>query len=287
MQKLQGLGIALVTPFTPKGEIDYNGLLKLLQHTAKNGADYWVVMGSTGEAATLTDEEQKDVLSFVLENNIKNIPVIFGLGGNNTAALTKQLQAIDLSGVTAILSSSPAYNKPTQNGIIAHFEKLANQSPKPIIIYNVPGRTGSNMEASTTIKLAQHPNIIGIKEASGDLFQIMEIIHKTSDDFMVISGDDLLTPAICSIGGKGLISVVGNALPKEAKKMVEASLKGDYRSSRKAAFDLLAINALMYNEGNPTGVKALLMQLNICDNFVRLPLLPATAELQKKIAEAL
>ncbi len=287
MEQLHGLGVALATPFDKNEKIDYTGLLKLLIHTATNGVDYWVVMGSTGEAITLSDAEQMEVLAFITENNPKKLPIILGLGGSNTNALTQRIQNIDLSNVIAILSSSPAYNKPSQEGIVQHFTALADASPKPIILYNVPGRTASNMEAPTTIKLAQHSNIIGIKEASGDLLQIMKIINGTSSDFLVTSGDDLLTPAICSIGGNGLISVLGNALPKEMKALVKTGLEGDINNCRKQAFALLGINELMYKEGNPTGIKELLSQLDICNNNVRLPLVSASNNLSTEIEKYL
>lgn len=287
MRELIGLGVALVTPFKEDGSIDFEALLKLLKHTATNGVDYWVVMGSTGEAITLSDKEQMDVLSFVLKNNPDNLPVVFGLGGNNTASLVERLQELDLTGVTAILSSSPAYNKPTQQGIIAHFEKLADSCPIPIILYNVPGRTCSNMEASTTIKLAAHPNIVGVKEASGNLLQVMEIANGISDDFIITSGDDLLTTAIISSGGSGAISVLANALPKQFKSMVSSALSGDFKASRQQAFELLELNSLMYTEGNPTGLKELLAQIGICNNTVRLPLVAASSDMKENIKRVL
>lgn len=287
MRELIGLGVALVTPFKEDGSIDFEALLKLLQHTASNGVDYWVVMGSTGEAITLSDKEQSEVLVFVLNNNPENLPIVFGLGGNNTSSLITRLKELDLTRVTAILSSSPAYNKPTQTGIIAHFEELANVSPVPVILYNVPGRTCSNMEASTTIKLAEHTNIIGIKEASGDILQVMEIANGTSDEFIITSGDDLLTTAIISSGGSGAISVLANALPNEFKSIVAEALLGDFKASRQQAFELLEINSLMYAEGNPTGLKELLAQIGICSNIVRLPLVPASANLKEGIKRVL
>lgn len=287
MRNLIGLGVALVTPFKEDGTIDYNALLNLLKHTASNGVDYWVVMGSTGEAITLSDQEQEEVLKFVASNNPSNLPIVFGLGGSNTAALVGKLQEMDLKSVTAILSSSPAYNKPTQEGIIAHFNKLADSSPKPIVLYNVPGRTCSNMEANTTLKLAEHANIIGIKEASGNLEQVKNIIDKAPEGFLITSGDDMLTPEITKIGGKGVISVLANALPGEFKKLVTASLEGDFKGSIALAKKLETINELMYVEGNPAGLKELLDQLGLCSNNVRLPLVPATLSLREKIKSAL
>jgi len=285
MKILEGLGVALATPFNGDKSIDFNGLGKLLKHT--KGVDYWVLMGSTGESVTLSTMEQMEILHFVSKNNPNNLPIVLGVGSNNTNEVINRLKDFDLSLVTAILSSSPAYNKPTQDGIIQHFEAIAESSTKPIILYNVPGRTASNITASTTITLSKHPNIIGIKEASGDLFQIMKIISSVPDDFMVISGDDLLTPAIISIGGKGLISVLANALPNELKEMITSGLNEDFKSTREQTFKLLELNSLMYEEGNPTGIKELLNQLTICNNTVRLPLVSASKELSLKINKAL
>lgn len=283
MKELKGLGVALVTPFKNDGSIDYEGLEKLLINTAEGGVDYWVVMGSTGEATTISDGEQVEIVKFITQNNPNKLPIVFGIGGNNTNALVRRLKETDLSSVTAVLSSSPAYNKPSQGGIIKHFETLADNSPKPLLLYNVPGRTASNMQASTTITLSQHHNIIGIKEASGNLLQVMEITAETSDEFLITSGDDLLTPAILSVGGQGLISVLANAKPTEFKTMVKSGLTNDFESSRKVAHSLLPLNALMYKEGNPTGVKELLRQMGICENYVRLPLIPASESLQQQI----
>lgn len=285
MKQLIGLGVALATPFKVDGTIDYDALLRLLKHT-ENNVDYWVVMGSTGEAITLSEEEQEDILKFVLANNPTNLPIVLGLGGSNTAALVNRLQRTDFRGVTAVLSSSPAYNKPTQAGIIAHFTKFADNSPIPIILYNVPSRTCSNIEAATTLTLAEHPNIIGIKEASGDLAQIADIINKTPPDFMCISGDDMQTPDIIELGGKGVTSVLANALPKQFNNLLSAVEKGNIFQSKELTKNLQKINDLMYLEGNPVGIKELLAQLGICNNYVRLPLLPATINLQLAIKKA-
>ncbi len=287
MKSLEGLGVALVTPFDGDGKIDYEALLALLKHTANNDIDFWVVMGSTGETITLSDQEQEEVLQFVLKNNPNNLPIVFGLGGNNTAALVSRLKNLNLRGVTAILSSSPAYNKPTQQGIIAHFNKLADNSPLPIILYNVPSRTCSNMEAETTLILASHPNIIAIKEASGDLEQVKNIINGAPTDFILTSGDDMLTPAITELGGKGAISVLANALPTEFKQLVAVAISGDQNACNQWISKLQEINDLMYVEGNPTGLKELLAQQGICQNNVRLPLMPATPKLQESIKSAI
>ncbi len=287
MDSLRGLGVALATPFDVDNKIDYEALLKLLKHTASNGANYWVVMGSTGEAITLSNQEQDEVLTFVKNNNPNNLPIVFGLGGSNTFALIKRLEELDLSGVTAILSSSPAYNKPTQEGIKAHFRLLADKSLVPIILYNVPSRTCSNMEASTTIELASHKNIIGIKEASGNVQQAEEIIASTSDDFMLISGDDMLTPALIKIGATGLISVLANALPNHFNQLTTLALNGNIAESQKFVNNLNELSDLMYVEGNPAGIKELLAQQGICSNSVRLPLVLATKSLQADISSAI
>lgn len=282
MKKLQGTGVALVTPFLESNEIDYKSLKKLLNHTAK-GVDYYVVMGTTGESVTVTKEEKKTVLKFVQENNPKKLPIVYGIGGNNTQQVLDEIHSTNLKGVEALLSVSPYYNKPSQQGIIKHFEAVANASPIPVILYNVPGRTSSNLTAETTLKLAGHKNIIGVKEASGNLEQCMVISHKKPKDFLLISGDDLLTVPLYSIGAKGVISVLANAYPVIFKKMKEFAFAGNYQKAQNELFKLLYINGPMYEEGNPVGVKHLLQEMNIVKNYVRLPLVEASAKLQQKI----
>ncbi|MCZ8356274.1 MAG: 4-hydroxy-tetrahydrodipicolinate synthase [Cyclobacteriaceae bacterium] len=282
MKKLTGTGVALVTPFLANGQIDFPALKKLLKHTAK-GVDYYVVMGTTGEVATLNKEERKDVLQFVLNNNEANLPIVYGIGGNNTAEVLKQIEETDFKGVTALLSVSPYYNKPSQAGIVTHFKAVADASPVPVILYNVPGRTGSNMLASTTLTLAQHSNIIGIKEASGNLEQCMKIAAEAPKNFLLISGDDMLTVPLYAIGSKGVISVLANAYPLSFKKMKDFAFANDYRKASKELFTLLDINGHMYEEGNPVGVKQLLAEMNVVKPFVRLPLVPASASLTNKI----
>ncbi len=282
MKKLTGTGVALVTPFLKDGQIDYPALKKLFKHTAK-GVDYYVVMGTTGEVATLNKEEKKSVLNFVLNNNETKLPVVYGIGGNNTAEVVKQIEETDLSGVSALLSVSPYYNKPSQAGIEAHIKTVADASPVPVILYNVPGRTGSNMSASTTLALSQHPNIIGIKEASGNLEQCMKIAAEAPKGFLLISGDDMLTVALYAIGAKGVISVLANAYPVAFKKMKDFAFANDYAKASKELFTLLDINGPMYEEGNPVGIKQLLAEMNVVKSFVRLPLVPASATLTNKI----
>lgn len=286
MKKFFGTGVALVTPFNSDGTIDFNSLKKLLAHTAK-GVDYFVVMGTTGESATMTKEEKKEVLKFVQNNNPKKLPIVYGIGGNNTAAVLEEIGATNFRGISAILSVSPYYNKPSQEGIYQHFKKVADASPVPVILYNVPGRTSSNLSADTTLRLAQHKNIIGVKEASGNLEQCMKIAKEKPANFLLISGDDLLTVPICSIGGVGVISVLANAFPTIFQKMTEYALAGNHAKAKTEAFKLIDINGPMYEEGNPTGVKYVLSQLKICHPHVRLPLVEPSIKLKTKIEKVL
>ena len=282
MKKLYGTGVALVTPFDEDKQVDFRGLKKLLTHTAK-GVDYYVVMGTTGESATINKEEKKKVLSFVKENNSKKLLIVYGIGGNNTQEIIEAVKETDLRGVDAILSVSPYYNKPSQEGIFRHFKAIADESPVPIILYNVPGRTASNLTSETTLRLAKHPNIIGIKEASGNLEQCMKIVKEKPKGFMLISGDDMLTIPLYSIGAVGVISVLANAFPVIFKKIKEFSFSGNFSKASAEQFKLLEINGPMYEEGNPVGVKHVLKRMNICRNIVRLPLVSASESLQKKI----
>lgn len=272
-----------MTPFNESGEIDFKALKKLLIHTAK-GVDYYVVMGTTGESATLAKEEKKSVLKFVLANNPRRLPVVYGIGGNNTQSVIDEIGETDLTGVEAILSVSPYYNKPSQEGIYQHFLAVAKASPLPIILYNVPGRTGSNLSAQTILRLAAQPTIIGIKEASGNLEQCMKIAKEKPRDFMLISGDDLLTLPIYAIGGVGIISVLANALPKVFQRIKEGYHSGKMNQAQAAQFKIIDINGPMYEEGNPVGVKYLLSLMGVCNTDVRLPLIKASVGLQKKIS---
>lgn len=284
MLKLHGTGVALITPFNSQGDIDYDGLKSLLRFTAEKGSDYYVVQGTTGESATTTAAEKAEILRFVRENNSKNLPVVYGIGGNNTAVTAEQLKNTDLDGVDAVLSVSPYYNKPSQEGIYQHYMQLADVSPVPLILYNVPGRTGSNITAATTLRLAEHGNIIGVKEASGSLEQAMTISRDKPEDFMLISGDDMLTVPLYSVGAVGVISVLANAFSDIFKEMKDAAFANDYKSASAAAFRLLDINPLMYAESNPVGIKESLKQLGICDSYVRMPLIAASDELKKQIS---
>lgn len=282
MKKFFGTGVALVTPFTSTGSVDYKSLKKVLQHTAK-GVDYYVVMGTTGESATLSREEKKAVLQFVIDNNPKKLPVVFGIGGNNTKEVIGTIKSANFEGVDALLSVSPYYNKPSQEGIYQHFKAVADASPVPVILYNVPGRTASNIAAETTLRLAAHKNIFAVKEASGNIEQCMKIAKAMPKDFLLISGDDLLTVPLYSIGAKGVISVLANAYPVVFQKMKEFSFAGDFAKASKEQFKILEINGPMYEEGNPVGVKQLMSDMGLCGNHVRLPLVEASEGLKKKI----
>lgn len=281
MNSFAGTGVALVTPFHDDYSIDFESLNKLIDFTLAGGVDYLVVLGTTGESATLSPGEKKIVLQACIDHNKGRVPLVYGLGGNNTQAVLDEIAQTDFSGVDAILSVSPYYNKPSQSGIIAHYKIIADSSPVPVILYNVPGRTMSNMTAEATLALAEHPNIIGMKEASGSLEQCMQIAANKPDDFLLISGDDLLSKAILSIGGVGVISVLANALPSTFRDLCH----GTESASLKAAFSLLPINDLMYKEGNPVGIKNLLSHLGICGDQVRLPMLRASIDLNLKIQE--
>lgn len=282
MKKLTGTGVALVTPFTNMGTVDYKGLRKLLSHTAK-GVDYYVVMGTTGESVTASKEEKKEILRFVKANNKKSLPIVYGIGGSNTEKVLATIKQTDFTGVDAILSVSPYYNKPSQEGIYQHFKTIAGKCPVPVILYNVPGRTASNMSAATTLRLAQHKNIIGIKEASGNMEQCMKIAAEKPEDFLLISGDDMLTVPLYSIGAAGVISVLANAFPVHFKKMKENAFAGKFDKASKELFALLDINGPMYEEGNPVGIKYVLSELGICEEHVRLPLVKGSDGLKKKI----
>lgn len=280
--RFQGTGVALATPFDAHGQIDYVGLEKLIQHTASD-VDYYVVMGTTGESVTTSPKEQDEVLKFVVAHNPRKLPVIFGIGGNNTAHVVELLKSHNLKGAEGILSVCPYYNKPSQEGLAGHFETLADASPLPIIMYNIPGRTGTNMKAETTLRLAAHKNIIGVKEASGNIEQCIRIAKDAPEGFHLISGEDLLTLPLLSIGAAGVISVLSNAFPGIFKAMITNFRQGNIQDAAQQAQKLVGINSLMYEEGSPTGLKQLLEEMGICKNFVRLPMTVASDNLTKRI----
>lgn len=285
----KGLGVAMVTPFKQDGAVDYGALELLIEYQIKNGADYLVALGTTAETPTLSDEEKKEIVCFFVEKIAGRIPLVVGIGGNCTSKVVDELQKMDCAGVSAILSVTPYYNKPTQEGLYQHYCMLSKASKLPIILYNVPGRTGVNMTAETTIRIAKNcPNVIAVKEASGDLKQIKNIINNAPDGFCVISGDDAVTSAVIESGGIGVISVFGNAFPKEMKWLVQSALEGNAISAREkmeASFNKLF--ELMFVDGNPAGVKCLLSLKGMLQNKLRLPLMPACEETQFNIKEEL
>ena len=287
-QRFRGLGVALVTPFRSNGQIDYAGLEKLIEHQLTGGVDYVVSMGTTGESVTLTKAEKKELLAQTIAFVRNRVPVVLGVGGNNTAEVVETLGAFDMDGVDAILSVSPYYNKPTQEGIYQHYKSIAQVALRPIILYNVPGRTGSNMTADTTLRLARDfKNIIAIKEASANLDQMGRILKHKPKDFMLISGDDALTLPIIAMGGAGVISVVGNALPREFSTLVHAALKGDLDTARREHLRLIEVIDLLFVEGNPGGIKEVLKVLGVCGDAVRLPLVNVSEGTAKKLYQAL
>ena len=278
----KGSGVALVTPFTKNLVIDFDALEDLVDYQIDNGTDFLVVQGTTGESPTLSQEEKIDILNCVIECNDGRLPIIYGVGGNNTANVVNSLGNLP-KGVDGILSVSPYYNKPIQQGILAHYKIIADATDLPIILYNVPGRTGSNIAVKTTLALAEVPNIVAIKEASGNMEQIMQIIKDCPSDFGVISGDDNLTMPLISAGAVGVISVVANAFPALFSSMVKASMSGDLDTAKKAHYALFDITQMFFEEGNPGGVKVALTHLEIMEEFMRLPLFPVSSDLRQRI----
>lgn len=288
MNKFHGTGVALVTPFNTDGTVDYQGLKKLINHLVDGGIDYLVSLGTTGETATLSKDEKKKVWDFTAEINDGRLPLIAGIGGNDTSVIGETIKSFENNNYSAILSVSPYYSKPTQEGIYQHYKYLSELSDLPIMLYNVPGRTGSNMSPETTCRLAHDfKNIIATKEASGSFDQFNQIMRDKPEDFLLISGDDPIALPMISIGAVGVISVLGNALPKQLSDMVRLCLKGDFNSALPAHLSLLEITRLLFAEGNPAGVKAALKQLGICDDVVRLPLVKASESLNTLIATQL
>lgn len=282
MKKFRGTGVALVTPFNEDKSIDFNGLKKLVQLQLDKGIDFLVVQGTTGESPVLSSDEKKQVLSTVVEVNNGKLPIVYGVGGNNTVEVAKAFTQIP-AGVDGILSVSPYYNKPIQEGIYQHYKTIAENTDLPIIVYNVPGRTGSNVSPETTLRLAEIKNIVATKEACGNIEQIMEIIRNKPADFDVLSGDDALTLPLLSVGAVGVISVVGQAFPEKFTAMVNAAMKGDFETARKNHYDLLHVTKLFFSEGNPGGVKVALSERSILENILRLPLVPVSDKLKQEI----
>lgn len=281
--QFKGTGTALVTPFNEDGSIDFSGLKKLVRLNLAGGVNFLVVQGTTGESPTLSQDEKLRVLHAVAEENQGEVPIVYGVGGNNTLDVIEKLKKVDTSLVQGILSVSPYYNKPIQNGIIAHYKMLADATELPIILYNVPGRTGSNVLAETTLALAEINNIVAMKEASGNLEQIMQIIQHKPEGFDVLSGDDALTVPMISVGAAGVISVVSNALPEKFTTMIQAALTGNFNQAASIHYQLFEITKLFFAEGNPGGVKEALKHRAICENFMRMPLVNVSENLKQKI----
>jgi len=277
MDKIKGTGVALITPFNEDFSVDYIGLEKLVNHQVDGGIDYLVLMGTTGESAVLSKVEKQEVISFCKKINAGKLPVVLGIGGNNTLALVEEIKNTDFTGVDAVLSVSPYYNKPSQEGIYLHYKLIAEVCPLPIILYNVPGRTASNMEVETTLRLANDfENIVAVKEASGDMDQIMKIIKNKPSDFVVLSGDDSLTLPMIHMGAEGVISVIGQSHPKEYSDMVSFGMSGNKKIANQLHYELYDFYGPLYAEGNPAGVKACLELLGICKAVVRPPLVEAS-----------
>jgi 4-hydroxy-tetrahydrodipicolinate synthase len=287
MINLNGLGVAMVTPFNESGAVDYPALQRNTEHLINSDCDFLVVLGTTAETPTLSIDEQRSVLDFIIELNNKRLPIVVGLAGNNTAALCQRIKEFDFKGVDAVLSASPHYNKPTQRGIIEHFKMVADASPKPVMLYNVPSRTASDMDAATTLELAVHKNIFAVKEASGNLGQVDEIIRNKPAGFQVFSGDDALTLAMIASGADGVISVIGNALPKRFGTMVQQALFGQIVEARETHHMLSPIIEAIFVEGNPSGIKSVMSMIGLCEDSVRLPLVPATKELKDSLYSCL
>ena len=272
MKELIGTGTALITPFNNDYSIDFDALSRIIEQQIAGGTNYFVMLGTTGESATLSSQEKSAVVSHIKKVNAGRLPLVLGVGGNNTSDVVEQLKSLDTDGLTAILSVSPYYNKPNQQGIIYHYTEVANASPLPVILYNVPGRTGSNMTASTQLELARHPNIVATKEASGNMEQVMSILKDNPADFLVISGDDALTFPILACGGSGVISVINHIFPRTFSGMVKSALQGDFTAARAAHERVLESSIAIFADGSPGGIKTMLNEKQLCGTAVRPPL---------------
>ncbi len=286
--KLTGTGVALVTPFKKDKQVDYQSLAGIIEHIISGGTEYIVLLGTTGESVTVSHEERDTLIRFVKDSVHDRVPLVLGIGGNNTSAVIRTMESTDLNGFGAILSVCPYYNKPQQGGIFAHYSALAQSSPLPLILYNVPGRTGCNMTAATTLRLAyEHDNIIAMKEASGNLAQISEILKEKPEDFLLISGDDNLTFPMIALGASGVISVTAQVKPRAFSDMVRFSLAGETEKARKLHFELLDLMNWLFADGSPAGVKAALHILGLCENELRLPLVPVNETVYTNLAKIL
>ncbi|MDD6357382.1 MAG: 4-hydroxy-tetrahydrodipicolinate synthase [Bacteroidales bacterium] len=282
--KFKGMGVALITPFKQDNSVDFESLGKLIDYQIKNGADYMVVCGTTAETPTLSSAERQAVIDFAKDRIAGRVPIVLGLGGNNTMAIVESLKNDDFSGIDAILSVVPYYNKPSQEGIYQHYKTISENSKVPVILYNVPGRTGVNMTAETTLRIAREcTNVVAIKEASGNINQMNDIIKNKPKDFMVISGDDGITFPLITMGAVGVISVIGNAFPAEFSKMVRLALNGDYESARQIHHEFTELFDLLFVDGNPAGVKCMLSMMGYIENKLRLPLVPTRITTMEKM----
>ncbi len=279
----KGTGIALVTPFNEDKSVDFESLERIVNHVIDNGADFLVALGTTSEAPTLTAEEKKQVVDTILRTNNGRLPVLLGMGGNNTQAVLDAIKAQDFTGIQGILSVVPYYNKPNQRGMKAHFEAIADASPVPVILYNVPGRVGVNLQAATCVELAKHPNIVAVKEASGNLQQIMEILRDKPTDFDVLSGDDGITQPLMALGAQGVISVAANAYTKPFSRMMQAMKEGRTDEALTLHYAMLRMNQLIFADGNPAGIKCLMSHIGLCKNILRLPLVPVNEKVEEEI----
>ncbi|WP_295366098.1 4-hydroxy-tetrahydrodipicolinate synthase [Prevotella sp.] len=284
----KGLGIALVTPFTADGEVDYKAIVRLVEYQIQNGADFLCILATTGETPCLSTEEKENIKKLVVDTNRGRLPILMGCGGNNTHAVVEELKTADWTGIDGVLSVCPYYNKPSQEGLYQHFKAIAEASPLPVVLYNVPGRTGINMKSETTVRLARDcENIVAVKEASGSLEQVDEIIKNKPERFDVISGDDALTFSMVASGAAGSISVIGNALPKEVSRMIRLEFKGEYEAARTIHHRFTELYSLLFVDGNPAGVKALLHEMGFIENVLRLPLVPTRITTLQKMTEIL
>jgi len=288
MKRFKGTGVAIVTPFKNDSSIDFAALGRVINHVISGCVNYIVVMGTTGESVTLTKDEKQAIIAYVCETVDKRVPLVVGIGGNNTQEVINCIRHSDLNCIDGILSVAPYYNKPTQKGLFQHFKAIATCSPVPVILYNVPGRTCSNISSDTCLELAHEcENIIGIKEASGDISQIMRIVKGKPENFALISGDDMMTIPIIASGGVGVISVLANAFPAQCSEIVSHALKGNFKLSREMQFRMMEIIDLLFIEGNPSGVKAMLNIMNVCQNSLRLPLVPVSRTVYTRIQKAI
>ena len=283
MNPFIGTGVALITPFNDDYSVDYQSLRNIVDYTLQNGADFLVALGTTSEAPTMNADEKARVVKTIVETANGRCPILLGMGGNNTALLVESIKNQDFTKIDGVLSVVPYYNKPNQRGMKAHFTAVADASPVPVILYNVPGRVGVNLQAATTVELAQHPNIVAVKEASGNLQQIMEILRDKPDDFRVLSGDDGITQPMMALGAEGVISVAANGYPKPFCEMVHLMLEGKNEKALPLHYKMLKMNGLIFADGNPAGIKALMAHTGLCKNVLRLPLVPVSDSVRQDI----